>query len=248
MKTDREIIKKFKIGKNDKILDVGGAMMQHTGIKVDTLIDIIRPEEAPYTSSKLLAKKFVRLDITKEMLPFADKSFDFCLCTHTLEDLYNPFSLMDEMSRVAKRGFITTPSMGMDMVFSKLDITNWLTGAVRVPGLAHHKWFFVKKGNSIRIIPKNYGILYSSRFHIIKWLGDAEMQFYWQGKISYKHILDLNIHTLIDEYESYLNENKDFYLKGKPLIYLDNPLAVLKAYTKLVLKRGNGYKYRKVMK
>ena len=245
MLTDLEIITKFNIKKTDKILDVGGAMKQHTDIKIDTLVDILQPEDAPYTASKLLAKKFIKLDITRDKLPFADKSFDFCLCSHTLEDLYNPFLIINEMSRVAKRGYISTPSMGQDMVFSRLDITDWLTGTVRVPGLSHHKWFFVKEGNILKVIPKNYGILYSSRFHLVNWRGENETEYYWEGKINFKQVTDLNIHALIDKYEKYLSKNKNKYLKGKPIIFLDNPLMILKAYTKLFLKRGEGYKYRK---
>ena len=77
--SDFEIISKFKLKPTDKILDIGGSMKQHQDIKIDTLLDIIRPEEAPYGSSKLRAKNFVRVDITREKLPFKNKEFDFCL-------------------------------------------------------------------------------------------------------------------------------------------------------------------------
>ena len=108
-------------------------MAQHDLIKIDTLVDMMRPEEAPYGPSKLLAKKFIKVDITNEKLPFTDKEFDICLCTHVLEDLASPFLVMNEMSRVAKKGLIVTPSMGEDMKFTPIDYTDWLTGARRVP-------------------------------------------------------------------------------------------------------------------
>src|SRR5687768_10284392 len=139
--TDLEIIKKLKIKSTDRVLDIGGSMRQHEFIKIDTLADILPPEEAPYWPTKLSANKFVKVDITKSKLPFKDKEFDVCLCTHTLEDLPSPFLVIEEMSRVAKRGLIVTPSMGQDMVFLPIDYTDWLTGARRVPGHAHHKWF-----------------------------------------------------------------------------------------------------------
>ena len=116
--SDQQIIEKFNIKPSDRILDVGGSMKQHQEIKIHTLVDIIRPEGAPYGRSKLKAKNFVRLDITREKFPFKDKEFDFCICTHTLEDLTTPFLVIDEMSRVAKRGLIVTPSMGADTVFA----------------------------------------------------------------------------------------------------------------------------------
>lgn len=245
MLSDWEIIEKFKIKEGDRVLDIGGSMKQHDLIRVDTLVDLIRPEEAPYTASKLLARKYVRVDVTKEKLPFADKEYDFCLCTHTLEDLYNPFLLLDEMPRVAKRGLVTTPSMGKDMVYSRFDITNWMTGVVRTPGLSHHKWFFVKEGKLLKIIPKNYGILFSSQFHLVRWIGADETNFYWQNKIEYMQVSDLNIHDLIDEYIRYLSANKAKYKKGTPVVFTDNPLVILKAYTKLILKKGKGFKLRK---
>src|SRR3972149_1607903 len=109
--TDSELIEKYKVKPTNKILDIGGSMKQHKELVIDTLVDIIRPEDAPYGKSKLKAENFVRLDITREKFPFKDKEFDFCICTHTLEDLTTPFLAIDEMSRVAKRGLIITPSM-----------------------------------------------------------------------------------------------------------------------------------------
>jgi|SRR3989344_1846715 len=244
-RNDTFLINEHNIDKDTKVLDIGGAMKQHEQIKVDTLVDIISPQEAPYTASKLKAKRFVKVDITKEKLPFKNKEFDVCLCTHTLEDLYNPFLIMDEMSRVAKRGYIATPSMGNDMVFSHYDITDWLTGGKRVPGLSHHKWFFVNKGKKIKIIPKNYGILYSPKFHIVGWRGEDDFNYFWDGKIDYEKVTDLNIHHLVDEYQKFIDENKDNIKFGRVLYFYDNPFYITKAYLKYLLNRGEGYKYRK---
>lgn len=55
-------------------------------------------------------EKIIKCDITKDQLPFPDKHFDFVYCRHVLEDCYNPFSACEEMSRVAKAGYIETPS------------------------------------------------------------------------------------------------------------------------------------------
>ena len=50
--TDTEIIQRFKIKPTDRILDVGGSMNQHSEIKIDTLVDAIRPEESKHYKSK----------------------------------------------------------------------------------------------------------------------------------------------------------------------------------------------------
>jgi len=242
--TDEEIVSRFKLNSKDKIVDIGGSMRQHNNFNIDTLVDIIRPEEAPYGPSPLRAKNFVKCDFTKQKLPFADNQFDFCLCTHTIEDLSNPFLLLNEMSRIAKHGYITTPSMGKDMVFSHLDYTNWLTGARRVPGDGHHKWFVISQKDGITLIPKNYPVLYSSHFNFVDWSGDPEMQYYWEKQINYKEINDLNIHKLIDFYQNYVNKNKKKLKKSLAVIFLDSPFYIVKAFVKLILRRGKGFGYR----
>lgn len=245
--TDKEIVEKLKIKSTDKILDIGGSMMQHKEIRIDTLADIVRPENAPYGPSKLLANSFVKVDITKEKLPFKNKEFDVVLCTHVLEDLPNPFLVMDEMTRVAKRGLIVTPSMGFDMLFTPIDYTNWLTGARRVPGEAHHKWFFVKEGEKLKVIPKNYPILYTKDFQVVEWNGEKEMIYTWKDKIKYNEFSALNIHDLVDEYKKFVNKNSNKLRIGTVVIFIDNPLVVLKGLTKKLFKRGAGYKYRKTL-
>ena len=243
--SDQEIIKKYKIKSSEKILDIGGSMKQHQELKIDTLVDILRPEEAPYTPGKLLAKKFVRLDITRERLPFANKEFDFCLCSHTMEDLSFPFLALEEMERVSKKGLIITPSFGSDLAFSHIDFTDWLTGARRVPGFGHHKWLFYGKGGKMQIVPKNYAILYSSEFHITKWTGEEEFEYYWEGKIKYEEIKDLDVHALIGIYREFIRKNRNKIRKGLVLLYLDNPFIYLKEVIKLLIKKGYGFRYGK---
>jgi len=233
---DKEIISRFKIKPTDKVLDVGGSMKQHRDINIDTIIDIIRPEESPYYSGKLLAKHFAKVDITKEKFPFEDKEFDFCLCTHTLEDLTYPFLAIEEMSRVAKRGYIATPSFGHDIVFSHINFTNWHTGARREPGISHHKWLFYKKGKVMYVVPKNYPLLYSSGFHFVKWSGEEELEYCWEDEIKYKEVKDLNFHSLIREYKSFVRQNENKLKKGFVLFYWDNPFYYLKEGLKLLLK------------
>jgi len=241
MLTDKEIIAKYNLKPTDKILDVGGSMKQHTDINIDTLVDIVHPKKAPYYPSKLKAKRFIKLDIQSNKLPFKNKEFDFCLCTHTIEDLNWPFLILDEMARVAKRGLIITPSRGEDMVFTSFDITNWMTGGRRVPGLAHHKWFFEKRGKTLYVVTKNYPLLYSSKFQFTKWTGSDECKFYWEKKIKYKVIGDLDFHLLIKEYRRFVEKNKKHLIKGRVLVYFDKPFQIIKGWVKLLLKRGKGF-------
>lgn len=236
-KSDEEIISKFNIKSTDKILDVGGSAKQHTLINVDTLVDIVTPEETPYTKSKLKTKNFVRLDITKEKLPFKNNEFDFVICTHTLEDLYNPFMIIEEMSRVGKRGYIATPSFGKDIEYSHYNLTDWFTGGRRVPGFAHHKWLFYLKNGVMQILPKNYSLLSTSEFQVSKWSGEEEFEFLWGGSIKYREVSDINFHSLIKEYREWFDTNRKSIKKGCALVFIDNPFYVVKELIKSLIRK-----------
>ncbi len=45
-----------------------------------------------------------------QYLPFADSAFDYVICSHVLEHVEKPALLIAELMRVAKRGYIETPS------------------------------------------------------------------------------------------------------------------------------------------
>ena len=46
-----------------------------------------------------------------ENLPFKDKEFDYVICCQVLEHVENPEKFLAEQFRVAKRGFMETPSL-----------------------------------------------------------------------------------------------------------------------------------------
>lgn len=234
---DEELIRQFKIKPGDRVLDIGGSLKQHQKISIDTLVDLYHPEKAPYWPSKLKASHFVQLDVTREKLPFADKAFDVCLCTHVLEDLYNPFQIMEEMSRVAKRGYIATPSRGLDMEFSHFNLTDWATGPRRQPGLSHHHWFFENKNNKLSITPKIYPILYTAEFHVTRWSGEKECQFFWKDKIEFDVFPAVDTHAIIKEYRDFIRANQGKIQKGPVLFYLDSPFYIFKECLKYFLRR-----------
>lgn len=230
--TDEDLIAKLKIEPKDRVLDIGGSSKQHQGINVDIMVDFYPPEKAPYWPSKLLAKKFVQLDIMREKLPFKDGEFDVCLCTHVLEDLYNPFLILEEMSRVAKRGYIATPSRGKEMVFLHFNLTDWQTGPRRQPGLSHHHWFIENVNGQLVFTPKIFPILYTSEFHITKWTGEEECQYFWKNKISYDFFSQIDTHAIIENYREFVRINSDKIAKGAVLFYLDNPLVIFRELAK----------------
>ncbi len=147
-----------RIGANDLVLDVGGWARCFN--RANYVIDLF-----PYETRGLCYKEAMNLGaqggptehfsaetwICRDLCdhtpwPFADKSIDFCVCSHTLEDLRDPLWLCHEMIRVAKRGYIEVPSMAFELSRGR---------EPGVPvGLSHHKWIVELKGAHLAFIPK----------------------------------------------------------------------------------------------
>jgi hypothetical protein len=100
--------------------------------------------------------RFVQCDAARELLPFADKEFDFVYCRHLLEDTWNPFAICAEMSRVAKSGYIETPSPLAELCRGVDD--------TKLPyrGYHHHRW----------IVWDNRGQLtFVTKYPVVEYLG-----------------------------------------------------------------------------
>lgn len=81
-----------------------------------------------------------------EPYPFADKSVDFVVCSHTLEDVRDPLRVCAEMIRIGKRGYIEVPSR------------EWETcrghESTRTAGLSHHRWLIDIEGARVTFLMK----------------------------------------------------------------------------------------------
>jgi len=95
-----------------------------------------------------VAGQIVHCDVAKEPLPFKDKEFDFVYCRHVVEDMYNPFLLCREMSRVAKAGYLETPSPIAEMCRGIDD------GSPKWRGYCHHRYFVWVEGSILRYLTK----------------------------------------------------------------------------------------------
>lgn len=118
------------------------------------------------------AETFLCFDICDHTpWPLADKSIDFCICSHTLEDLRDPIWVCREMMRVARRGYIETPSRLFEACRNR---------EPGVPvGLAHHRWFVAIERNQIIFSLKSHNVHGDPRLSIPEtvWRGlpEAEM-------------------------------------------------------------------------
>lgn len=127
-------------------------------------------------------------DVTREKLPFEDKSFDFVYCRHVIEDLVSPHLALREMSRVAKAGYIETPSVAAELCRG-IDASSppWR-------GFHHHNWFVYNDSGVLKLI-KKYPIVEHCQFDdelIERMLKGFPLYwntyFLWEGKIQWEEI------------------------------------------------------------
>lgn len=99
----------LSIKSGSRVLEVGGGHNPHpkSNIVVDKYVDSNYHRSGDIKVLK--HQQFLAAD--GENLPFKDKEFDYVICCHVLEHVPNPVRFLSEQFRVAKRGYIETPSL-----------------------------------------------------------------------------------------------------------------------------------------
>lgn len=192
-------IRQQKISKNFKVVDVGGAAVGWAAEVVDVFIDINHSSDEK--------KQFV-FDICKEkdwqqVVDYVDEfgKFDFAICTHTLEDVYNPYVVLDHLPRISNSGIITMPSVKTEI--NLVESENW-------SGFLHHRYMFGYEDGEIVIIPK---------LPIVEKIGPKkvlrsveEIRFTWERDLKYKIFMDNylgpDIQTVLRNLEEFFNKNR----------------------------------------
>jgi hypothetical protein len=193
------------IPKGAKVLDVGPGARPFP--RADVVIDFQSPEvfEAEWP------KEIFKRDLSSELLPFKDKSFDFIFCRHVLEDMWNPFQLMREMSRVGKAGYIECPSPIVELCRGVE--TGQDNKVVKWRGYHHHHWFVWVKENTL---------IFTEKYPLIEHMGTNDeviesilktgpkywnTYYLWSGKIGIKHCQNaIDYHIPRGEYGKVLTE------------------------------------------
>jgi len=136
------------------LLEKKGIKMQE--IKDDALVLEVGSGSSPWHRSDVLLDRFY-IDETGqrgggeifidrrpmvvaagERLPFKDKAFDFVYCCHVVEHAVDIASMLDEMSRVAKAGFIECPNPLLERILDQ----------------EQHNWYITNSGGQLLIAPK----------------------------------------------------------------------------------------------
>jgi SAM-dependent methyltransferase len=116
----------------ERVLDIGsgGSPFPFATVLADRFLEPTAHRAAQFQAQ---GKPVVICDIHR--LPFADRQFDFVMTSHVLEHVDDPIQACRELQRVGEAGYIETPTMLKDALFS------WAKGM--------HKWHLVAIGNRL---------------------------------------------------------------------------------------------------
>jgi hypothetical protein len=151
------------------VLDVGGGAAPFP--RADWVIDAL-PFEALGGGShgnihaalaqvprRYAAERWVRHDLcARAPWPFADGQFDFAVCSHLLEDIRDPIWVCSELRRVARAGYIETPSRILEQ---SRGVEN-----PRHCGYYHHRWLVDRA-------PSGDGLVFRHKPHCLHSFRDA---------------------------------------------------------------------------
>lgn len=179
------------------VIDVGGSATGWSLPVVDCFVDINRCDTD---------KMQFNVDITKEsswlhLIANLPHKFDFCICTHTLEDIHNPYLVLDYLPKIAREGMISMPSVKTEL--SHIESENWL-------GFFHHRYLFGHNQGKIAIAPK---------LPIVEKLQKRpksssveEIRFHWKDTVEYEvfmnNYLGPTTDAVLQQYESFIREQQ----------------------------------------
>jgi SAM-dependent methyltransferase len=97
------------IRSSDRVLEVGGGHNPHP--RSNVVVDKYTDTNYHRSGDIKVLKNQTFMQADGENLPFKDKEFDYVICCQVLEHVENPDKFLAEQFRVAKRGFMETPSL-----------------------------------------------------------------------------------------------------------------------------------------
>lgn len=125
---------------NFSVVDIGGWAGGWSASIADLIVDI----------NVVDSEKTLQLNVCQsldKLLTYVQQygKFDFCICSHTLEDLYNPYLLLENFSNIAKSGVIMVPYFKTEL--SHIESPDWI-------GYIHHRYIFKESNDTLLVIPK----------------------------------------------------------------------------------------------
>ncbi len=196
------------IPEDAKVIDIGGAAAPFP--RADYVIDAAPFQELGSGSDgninqilqvqpRYSADRWIQADLcAREPWPIEDKAFDFALCSHVLEDVRDPIWMCSEIQRVAKAGYIETPSR---VVEQSKGVEN-----PRHAGYYHHRWLISRVEDGLEFRHKPH-VLHSVSDAIVAKLpptkrirpAHAIVTLDWVDSFKAVEVLEFNEAAVIDE-------------------------------------------------
>jgi hypothetical protein len=239
-----KILKRLK--NKELVLDIGGWDKPFN--RANFVLDIHPFETRGFHGSQGRSKEFfnrktwVIHDVcSKKRLPFKDNQFDFVICSHVLEDIRDPIWLCAEMVRIAKAGYIETPSMKDELSKGVMDKD--------YAGYYHHRWLVDIKRDKIVFRIKPHFIHNNKRFHFprkfAKGLSEKEKVnfLFWNKEFQFEERIQISRDKSEEFIYNYIKEN---YPRKILYFLLDISEKVKEKFTQMKKKinpRGYYHKY-----
>jgi len=197
-----EYIQKNKQMRTFRVVDVGGS---HGGWSVN-YIDAIVDFNDPLSDSNSKIKHF-KCDITNpdswnELLLYVENNgkFDFCICTHTLEDIMNPVYVAEQIQKISKEGYVAVPS-------KYRELTRFESGDKGYRGYIHHRWIFDIIDNVFVGYPKINYLDSTNIFDKVAKYDDniCDLSFFWKDKIDIVYINNNYLGPNVESVKNYYN-------------------------------------------
>jgi hypothetical protein len=173
----RDFVKSYIQEKGYKTIDVGASAMYWSYPECKFVADslVISKEGTTFFNINLENK-----NTWNELLEYVGKNgkFDFSICSHTLEDVFNPLELINLLKSISVSGFVAIPSKYDEFSFLYQNTYR---------GNAHHKQFFDVVDDTLIVYPKFSWTERDERSdEILKYNKGNELSFFWENDIPVK--------------------------------------------------------------
>ena len=153
----------LSIKSSEHVIEIGCG--DHPHKRANIVVDKFPDDNTHRKGDLKILKHQTFIEADGQNLPFKNNEFDYAICTHVLEHVSDPTAFLKEQCRVAKRGYIETPSV---------------TGEFLVPK-ASHKWLLLDIDDKIIMYDKEL-IGFKSPLD----LGDIFLEYLPKFSIGYK--------------------------------------------------------------
>ena len=202
----RDNIKQLIKDNNLRGIDVGASAYYWSYPEIKHVIDSIDT----YQQKTDVSYFKINLEDTNQyekILNYVDNNglFDYSVCTHVIEDLFNPLDALNLLPKISKKGFIAVPSKYDEFLY--LFENKFL-------GNAHHKQILDIRDNKIIFYPKFSFIEIDKRSEILRKTNPGrELCIYWENDIPFEifgnGIPFIGDNTLINAFYNQLLYNVD---------------------------------------